>query len=137
MIGTVRGSPGAVSFAELSYALADDVPFGLVRNREGVFVHTDVDSVTAAGGAAAEELSDDLRGSITDAAGKDAYPISGVAWAVLYARQPADKGRRLADFLRWATHDGQRYAAELHYAPLPARLVDRLEKSLDRIGKGD
>ena len=133
----VRGSPGAVGFGELTYVIVNDIPFGSVQNREGAFVQADLDSVTAAGAAAAEGLPDDLRGSVTDAAGKDAYPISAMTLAVVYVRQPADKARRLAEFLRWVTHEGQRYAAELHYAPLPSRLVDRLEKSLDRIGTGD
>ena len=89
--------------------------------------------MTAAAQGDLSDMPDDLRYSLTDPPGEDAYPISGTVWAVLYVRQPADKGRALADFLRWATHEGQQYAAELHYARLPPGLVERLDKKLDRM----
>jgi phosphate transport system substrate-binding protein len=81
-------------------------------------------------------IPDDLRYSLTDGSGPDSYPVSGTVWAVLLENQPAGRGQFLAEFLRWATHEGQQYAAGLHYAPLPAGLVERVEQKLARVRIG-
>ena len=80
-----------------------------------------------------KDIPDDLRYSITDAPGKDSYPISGTSWAVLYVNQPSDKGKHVVDFLRWCSHEGQQYCEALHYAKLPPGLVTRVEKKLDAV----
>jgi ABC-type phosphate transport system substrate-binding protein len=104
-----------------------------VRNRAGAFVRADLQGVTAAAEAALVGIPDDLRFSLTDAPGRESYPISGTVWAVLYVNQPSPKGRPLVDFLRWATHEGQRYATDLHYVPLPAGLVERIDRRLAHV----
>ncbi len=132
--GQVKRTPGSIGYIELTYALQNNIKYGLVQNKEGAYVPATLESVTAAGALA--EIPDDLRYSLTNAPGKDAYPISGTVWAVLYVNQPADKGKAVIDFLRWVTHEGQQYAAELHYARLPQGLVERLEKKLDLVQLG-
>jgi phosphate transport system substrate-binding protein len=132
----VKKTPGALAFLPLAYASKDDVKTGLVKNREGVAVKASSESVTAAASAAPGAIPDDLRYSLTDAPGKDSYPISGTTWAVVVEKQPSEKGRALVAFLRWATHEGQDHVAELGYAPLPAGLVQRVETALTRVGAG-
>src|SRR5262249_7525313 len=129
----IERTPGSIGYVQLNYALQRDIPFAPVKNRSGVSVKASLESVTAAAKSALSEIPEDLRYSITDAPGEDAYPISGTVWAVLYVKQPKEKGRAVVDFLRWATHEGQEYAAELHYARLPQGLVERLDKKLDQI----
>ena len=92
-----------------------------------------LESVTAAANGALKQIPDDLRYSITNAAGKGSYPISGTAWAVVYVNQPADKGKKIADFLHWITTDGQQYAEALHYSKLPKGLAARAEKKINAI----
>lgn len=131
--GQVKRSPGSIGYIELIYALQNNINYGLVKNKEGVPIKGSLDSVTAAASAALSQIPDDLRYSLTDAPGKDSYPISGTTWAVLYVNQPPATGRAVVDFLRWVTHEGQQYAKELQYAKLPQGLVDRLDKNLDSI----
>jgi phosphate transport system substrate-binding protein len=131
----VSDTPGAIGYVELIYALQKNIKYGVVKNKAGEFVKASLESVTAAAGNALQEIPDDLRYSITDAAGKDSYPISGTSWAVVYLKQPQDKAKLIVDFLRWVTHEGQDLCANLHYAKLPKGLVERLEKKLDLIGK--
>lgn len=131
--GQVRRSPGSLGYIELTYALHNDIPFGSVRNKEGTFVLASLGSVTAAADAALTNIPDDLRYSITDAPGKDSYPISGTVWAVVYVNQPPAKGRQIREFLWWVTHDGQRFCEEMDYARLPAGLVKRAEGKLNLI----
>lgn len=134
--GQVKRTPGSIGYIELTYALQNNIKYGLVRNKEEVFVRARLEAVTAAAAGALSKIPDDLRYSLTDPPGKDAYPVSGTVWAVLYVNQPADKGKAVVDFLRWVTHEGQQYAAELHYARLPQGLVERLEKKLDLVQTG-
>ena len=134
--GKVSQSPGGVGYVELIYALQNKIKFGLVQNREGEFITPSLESVTAAARAALTEIPEDLRYSLTNAPGKDSYPISGTVWAVIYVNQPPGTGQTVVDFLRWVTHEGQNYAKDLAYARLPDELVVRLEKKLDQVRVG-
>ena len=131
--GRVKETPGAIGYIELIYAFQNKIEFGFVQNKEKVAIRADLKSITAAADNALKEIPEDLRYSITDAAGKDSYPISGTVWAVIYVNQPAVKGQQVLDFLRWVTHDGQQFCEDLHYAKLPKGLVERVEKKLDSV----
>ena len=130
--GQVTRNPGAIGYIELIYALSNDIKFGAVKNKAGEYVVPSLESVTAAGDAALTDIPDDLRYSLTDATGQASYPISGTVWAIVYVNPP-QKDKLIVDFLRWATHEGQQYAKDLHYATLPKGLVERVEKKLDTI----
>jgi phosphate transport system substrate-binding protein len=129
----VKDSPGAVGYVELLYALKIKMGYGAVQNQAGKFIHADLPSVTAAAKGALQQIPDDLRFSLTNAPGEDAYPISGTVWAVCYVNQPPDRAKVLANFLRWITHEGQDRAASLHYARLPEALIQRVDKKLSEI----
>ena len=130
----VKQTNGGIGYIELTYAMQNKIAYGLVKNQEGAFVAGSLESVTAAAANSLKEIPDDLRYSLTNAAGKDSYPISGTSWAVLYIKQAPNKGKAVVDFLRWCTHEGQQYNEALHYAKLPAGLVERVEKKLDLVG---
>jgi phosphate transport system substrate-binding protein len=129
----VNKIPGAIGYVELVYALQKKMKFGAVKNQEGRFVLASLEGVTAAAEAALKDVSDDLRFWLTNAPGKDSYPICGTTWAIVHARQPEDKAKDVASFLRWVTHDGQEYVTDLYYARLPKGLVERLDKKLAAI----
>jgi phosphate transport system substrate-binding protein len=124
--GLVRQTPGAIGYVELIFATQNNIAFGAVQNAAGEFVIASLDAVTAAAAGAAANMPDDFRVSITNAPGKDAYPISSFTWILLYEQSP-DKARAaiMTDFLRWALTDGQKLAPQLHYAPLPQPVVEK------------
>ncbi len=134
--GEVGRLDGAIGYVELAFAsrMAEHVAVAAVRNRAGWFVVASPASVAAAA-ASLGETPTDLCFSMVDAAGPDAYPISGTDWAVFYRRLPAGRGRLLVDFLRWvsAPDGGQQYAVPLGYAPLPARVIERIGAALNMI----
>ena len=136
---TVRRTPGAIGYVELVYALQNRMPVGLVRNRAGQFVEATIPSTTAAAAGAMGTIRDDtdFRVSITDPEGAGAYPIASFTW-ILLPRQAPDqaRARALAEFLWWATHQGQQHASALGYAPLPARVVSLIEARLRTITAG-
>ena len=55
----------------------------------------------------------------------------------MYQKLPAGKGPTLVEFLKWATTDGQKYAVDLHYAPLPADLSKKVADKLGQVKFGD
>jgi len=122
--GVVTQSPGSISYVELVYALQNKISYGSVQNAAGEFLKGSVQSVTAAAAAAAPTMPADFRVSITNAPGKGAYPISSFTWLLLY-ENPKNKAQAKAmnDFVKWAITDGQKYATDLGYAPLPANVV--------------
>ncbi len=132
--GLVRQTPGSIGYVELLYSLQNKIPFGSVQNKAGEFVVATLDSVTAAAASAAANMPDDFRVSITNADGKDAYPLSSFTWILLY-QNPQDKQRSKAmvDFLKWALTDGQKLAADLRYAPLPQPVIDKEMLALGKV----
>jgi phosphate transport system substrate-binding protein len=132
--GLVTQTPGSIGYVELIYALQSKINFGLVQNATGDFVKASVDSVTKAADSAAATMPPDFRVSITNAEGAGVYPISSFTWILMY-EDPKDKvaGKAMVDFMKWALTDGQRYCADLGYAPLPARVVTLEQAALDRI----
>jgi phosphate transport system substrate-binding protein len=122
--GLVKQTPGAVGYVELIYAIQNKISYGSVQNPDGEFVTASLASVTAAAASAAKAMPKDFRVSITNAAGKGAYPISSFTWLLFYEK-PTDKQRAkiMVDFMKWALTDGQKYCAELGYAPLPKEVI--------------
>ena len=132
--GLVKQTPGSIGYVELVYALQNKIDYGSVQNLAGEFVRCSVDSVTAAAGAAAKVMPKDFRVSITNAPGNGVYPISSFTWLLLY-ESPKDKQRAkiMVDFMKWALTDGQKYAKDLGYAPLPESVVALEMEALKRI----
>jgi phosphate transport system substrate-binding protein len=122
--GLVKQTPGSIGYVELIYALQNKISYGSVQNAAGEFVKASTESVTAAAAEAAAKMPPDFRVSITNAPGKGVYPISSFTWILLY-ENPKDKmkAKALVDFMKWALTDGQKYAPELGYAPLPEAVV--------------
>ena len=131
--GQVARTAGSIGYVELIYALQNKIKFGSVQNSAGEFVSASLDSVSAAAKNALTNIPESLRYSLTDAPGKDSYPISGTDWAVVYKNLPAGVAEEVVGFFRWVLHEGQGYAGELHYAPLPEELVKLADKKLDEI----
>ncbi len=126
----VKQTSGSIGYVELTYATANGLDYGAVKNGSGAFVKATLPAVTAAAGAHAQ-VADDFRMSIVDAAGKDAYPISSFTWLLVPASgDDAAKRKALADLLRWMIADGQRLASALAYAPLPKSIVERETKAI-------
>jgi len=122
--GQVKQSPGAIGYVELAYAIQNKLPYADIKNSAGNYITPSIDSVTAA--LATATIPDDFRFSMVNPPGADAYPIAGTTWLLVYQQQkdPA-KGKKLVEFLRWAYTDGEKMAADLLYAPLPANVQAR------------
>jgi phosphate transport system substrate-binding protein len=130
--GQIKQTPGALGYVELIYAVQNKMPYADVKNAAGEFVKPTLESVTAA--LATADVPDDFRFSMTNAPGKEAYPIAGATWLLVYKQQKdATKGKKLVEFLKWAAKDGEKMAEDLQYAPLPESLQQRVLKRIDEI----
>jgi phosphate transport system substrate-binding protein len=132
--GLVRQSPGSLGYVELIYALQTKISYGAVQNMAGEFVKASTQAVTAAAAEAAAKMPPDFRVSITNAPGTGVYPISSFTWLLFY-ENPKDKvqAKAMVDFMKWALTDGQKYAVELGYAPLPEAVVKMEQAALAKI----
>jgi phosphate transport system substrate-binding protein len=133
----VKNTPNTIGYTELAYAVQNKLPVSLVKNAAGNFVEPTIDSVIAAAAASAATIPDDLRVSITNAQGAQAYPISSFTYILVYKDQKdAGKGKALVDFLWWGIHEGESFAKDLQYAPLPAEIVKKAEAKINSITAG-
>ncbi|MGA9305313.1 MAG: phosphate ABC transporter substrate-binding protein PstS [Candidatus Sulfotelmatobacter sp.] len=131
--GLIRQMQGGIGYVELIYAIQNSIPYGSVRNAAGNFVKASLEGVTAAA-ASAPKMPADFRVSITDAPGKDAYPISSFTWLLIPQQsKDAAKGKILADFLNWMATDGQKMTAALSYAPLPESVVQKEKEAIKQV----
>jgi len=132
--GTVKNTPNSITYVELIYAEANKIPYGSVKNADGVFVKASLAGVTAAAAAASKEMPDDFRVSITNVKGKGAYPISTFTWLLIPAKF-SDNAKRdaIKGFVAWMLADGQNFAEALSYARLPNEVVAKEKKALANI----
>jgi phosphate transport system substrate-binding protein len=132
--GQIKNTPGALGYVELAYAIKNNLPAASVKNLAGTFVEPTIESTTAAAAGAAKDMPADFRVSLTNPPGERAYPIASFTWLLVYKDQPDEaKGKSLVKFLWWMAHDGQKYTADLLYAPLPPQVVKQIEAKLGEI----
>ena len=131
--GQIRQLPGSIGYVELIYAVQNKIPYGVVRNAAGVYVKASLESVTAAAGSM-KSMPADFRVSITNAPGKDAYPICSFTWLLIpeVSKDPA-KGKILRDFLNWMVDEGQKETAALTYAPLPTNVAAKVKEAIKQV----
>ena len=135
--GQIKQQPNTIGYVELAYAAQNKLPVALIKNAGGNFVEPSIDAITAAAAASAATTPDDLRVSITNASGANAYPISSYTYILAYKSQQDEiKGKAIVDFLWWGIHEGEKFAKDLQYAPLPDEIVKRAEAKINSITAG-
>jgi phosphate transport system substrate-binding protein len=131
--GMIRQMQGSIGYVELIYAVQNHIAYGSVKNAGGEFVKASLASVTAAA-ASVKSMPADFRVSITNAPGKDAYPIASFTWLLIPTpSKDAAKGKIIADFLNWMVEDGQKMTADLSYAPLPESVVAKVKETIKQV----
>ncbi|MFA5113356.1 MAG: phosphate ABC transporter substrate-binding protein PstS [Candidatus Margulisiibacteriota bacterium] len=132
--GAVKNNGGAIGYVELAYAETNNLAVAAMKNRSGNYIKPSVDGTTAAAAGGIGKIPADFRGELLNQKGANSYPICGFTWLVVHQQQGnAEKGEALKSFLRWAMADGQRYAKELYYAPLPDQLITKVLAAVEGI----
>jgi phosphate transport system substrate-binding protein len=132
--GEVQQDAYAIGYVDVIYAIQNNLGYGAVQNSSGAFINPTLDSVTAAAASAVGSIPADLRFSIVNSPGPDAYPIATATWLLAY-RDVSDraKGLALTRMLWWATHEGQRFNNDLAFATVPDALTARSEQFIQQI----
>jgi len=131
--GSIRELPGSIGYVELIYAVQNKISYGSVRNASGTFLKASLEGVTAAA-ASVKTMPADFRVSITNAPGKDSYPISSFTWLLIPVQsKDAAKGKIISDFLKWMVTDGQKMAEALTYAPLPESVAKKVQEAIKQV----
>ena len=132
--GLVKQQANSIGYVEVIYAIQNKLQYGKVKNQAGNFADATLQGVTAAAAGAVKEIPDDFRVSITNAPGKDSYPISTFTWLLIPEKiaDPAKK-KAIKDFITWALKDGQAMCEPLQFAKLPKPVVDKEVKAIAKI----
>ncbi len=132
--GLIKQTEGSIGYVELAYAVQNKLSYAKLKNKAGYFVEANFNTVSDAAAGAAKNMPKDLRAMITNAAGKNSYPISGFTWLLIYKNMHnKQKAVALVRFLRWAMEKGEAYAEGLYYSPLPKSVVKLCEEKINSI----
>jgi phosphate transport system substrate-binding protein len=131
--GMIRQMDGGFGYVELIYAVQNKIPYAAVKNQAGNWLKGSLEGATAAA-ASVKDMPADFRVSITNAPGKDAYPISSFTWLLIptQSKDPA-KGKVLVDFLNWMLDDGEKMGPALQYAPLPQNVAAKVREAIKQV----
>ena len=131
--GMVRQLPGTMGYVELLYALQNKIQFGYVKNPAGNWVKGSIEGVTEAA-AHVKNIPADYRVSITNAPGKNAYPISSFTWLLIpNPSSDSAKGKVIKEFLTWMLDKGESETAALYYAPLPQSVSEKVRSTVGQL----
>jgi phosphate transport system substrate-binding protein len=123
---------GAIGYIEYGYAKQQDISMASLENKAGKYIVPS--SETAAQALSAVTLPENLRAFIADPEGENSYPIVSYTWLLAYQNYDnADKSKALKEVINWSLTDGQAYAEELGYIPLPANVVEKVQTKLETI----
>ncbi len=127
LVAKLRNTPGAIGYTELNLAASAGVRFASIKNAAGEFIKPSTKSIDAAASSSGSKMIHDFRISMTNAPGKESYPISSFSWLYVpaVAKDPA-RGRALADYLKWVYTSGQKVAQEQGYATLPEDVLEKV-----------
>jgi phosphate ABC transporter phosphate-binding protein len=139
---TVQSTPYAVGYIELTYALQNSLSIATLQSKDGYWVNATLESTAAA--AAGITLpawnADWSHVNILNPLGQTAYPIASLTYILIHkelyneqSKMNESAAKELVKFLWWAVHDGQSYAQDLNYAPLPSSIVQFDEDILNSI----
>jgi phosphate transport system substrate-binding protein len=137
--GRIKQTPGSIGYVELAYVKQNRLTAALLQNASGQFVAPSADAATAAADAAIAMLpaNTDYRVSIINTQGTAAYPITSFTYLLVYQHMAdAAKAQKLQNFIKWALTTGQKDAATLDYAPLPASMIPKLTARIDAVSAG-
>ena len=132
LVAKLRGTPGAIGYTELNIAASSAVRIASIKNALGEFVKPSAKSIAAAATASGSKMNNDFRVSLTNAPGKESYPISSFTWLYVPSTGKPERVRAMKDFLKWALNNGQEEAQKRGYTPLPPSLVDARGRLLGR-----
>ena len=124
----VQRIKGSIGYVEWAYAKKNKLAHTQLRNKEGVDLQPSDDVFKAAAANAEWNKTPGFGVVLTDGAGKQSWPVTGVSYILMHKEQAdANKGKEVVKFFDWAFKNGAPAAAELDYVPMPASVVKQVQ----------
>jgi len=131
--GMIRQMDGSFGYVELIYAVQNKIPYAAIRNAAGNWLKASLDGATQAA-ATVKTMPADFRVSITNAPGKDAYPIASFTWLLIPVQSKDQaRGKIIVDFLNWMLDNGEKMTSDLAYAPLPDNVASKVRDAIKQV----
>jgi len=129
----VKRIKGSIGYVEYAYALQNHLSYVKLKNRDGGYVEPSSETFQAAAANADWNNAKGFYMVLTNQPGKDSWPITGASFILVYKKQAKpDTGRVVLKFCDWAYRNGAKMAEELDYIPMPANVVELVEKTWQR-----
>jgi phosphate transport system substrate-binding protein len=129
----VRQLPGALGYVEFAYVKQTKMNWVNVQNSSGTWVAPTEDAFKAA--AANADWNKSYYQILTNQAGKEAWPISGATFILVYIK-PEDvaKSKAALTFFDWAFSNGDKAADDLDYVALPTSVKNKIRSDWKHLG---
>ena len=129
----VRQLPGALGYVEFAYVKQTKMNWVNVQNSAGTWVAPTEDAFKAA--AANADWNKSYYQILTNQAGKEAWPISGATFILVYIK-PEDtaKSKAALSFFDWAFSNGDKAADDLDYVALPTSVKNKIRSDWKHLG---
>jgi phosphate transport system substrate-binding protein len=134
VVHQIVSAPYSIGYVEIAYVKENNLSDAALKNRSGKFVRPTALSTRAAAVSGLKSMKSDFRVSLVNEPGKDAYPVVGLTWLLVYQQQKdAERGRKLVEFLTWELTKAEKMTSTLFYTPLPKKLAEMVQKEIDSI----
>ena len=126
----VQRIKGAIGYVEYAYALQNKMAHAQMQNSAGKFVQPESKSFQAAAANADWAGTPGFNLMLTDQPGADSWPITGATFILIYKKQDKPEiAREMLKFFDWAYREGDKMADQLHYIPMPDKVVKLIEET--------
>ena len=121
---------GAIGYVESAYAKQNKLATAKLVNKSGSVVSPTAESVMAAAAGADWKNAPGMYMILTDAPGKDSWPIAGATFILMHKSQAKpENAKEVLKFFEWAYKNGDQMASELDYIPMPDAVVGIIQSS--------
>jgi len=121
----VKRTSNSIGYVEFAYAKQNKLAHTLLKNPAGNFVEPSFDTFEDAAATADFNAEDHFATWLTNAPGKNSWPIAGATF-ILLAKEKKDSNIKAVKFFDWAFKSGDSKAKELIYIPMPKSLKEKI-----------
>jgi len=126
----VQRLKGSIGYVEYAYALQNKMIYTQLQNKAGKYVKPDIESFQAAAANADWAKTPGFDLMLTNQPGAKSWPITGATFILMHTRQDkAEISTEALKFFDWAYRKGDKLAEELHYIPMPNKVVKLVQDS--------
>lgn len=137
----ITNTENSVGYIGLEYAESqgEGLPYASVSNTaDGPFVEPSTDTASNAIDAVVDQIPDSLDVVLTEftpeAQGENIYPITSITWLLVRTEmENLDTCKGVANLAHYMITDGQEFAPEQNYVPLPDSLAESSQGQIEKM----